>query len=273
MLSRPILHICSCHILLVFICSLLCVSVAGKEKNKKKEALNIIYTPEPDPLAIQPQPHSNIRPLEEVSLISDSIYAIREGIDVSHYQGTIDWAAVAATRTAGYVYIKASEGASLVDDCYAYNIREARRYGLKVGSYHFFRGNVPVEIQLANMTACVKKEEQDLIPIVDVEHTNGVSNELLASRLHQFMEALTRYYGKKPMLYTFVNFYNKHLQGKGFEKYMLMLAFYRDYQPILNDGRRYAVWQYTARGNITGIKGHVDRSRIMEGFTLKDISL
>ena len=90
MLSRPILHICSCHILLVFICSLLCVSVAGKEKNKKKEALNIIYTPEPDPLAIQPQPHSNIRPLEEVSLISDSICVIREGIDVSHYQGTID---------------------------------------------------------------------------------------------------------------------------------------------------------------------------------------
>ena len=53
--------------------------------------MNIIYTPEPDPLAIQPQPHSNIRPLEEVSLISDSICVIREGIDVSHYQGTIDW--------------------------------------------------------------------------------------------------------------------------------------------------------------------------------------
>ena len=86
----------------------------------------------------------------------------REGIDVSHYQGFIDWQRVAREGEVGYVYIKATEGNSLQDDTYTYNISEARKAGIKVGSYHFFRANVNVDEQLANLTSLVKKEQQDL---------------------------------------------------------------------------------------------------------------
>jgi lysozyme len=246
---------------------------ARKEKKTEKKVLPVAAAmPVPDPVVSVPRNHSNLAPVPEYNLLSDADYLLREGIDVSHYQGDIDWSEVAKQGDVSYVYIKATEGASLVDDRYEYNIAEARKYGLKVGSYHFFRGNVSVEEQIANMVSTVRKDRQDLIPIVDVEHTNGVSSSVFLSRLHQFMEAVRKHYGVSPMLYTFVNFYNKHLHGNGFDGYPLMIAFYRDDQPLLNDERPYAIWQYTARGRIPGIRGNVDRSKFMDGFTISDIS-
>lgn len=79
-------------------------------------------------------------------------------------------------------------------------------------------------------------------------------------------------YGKKPLLYTFHNFYNKHLVGE-FKDYKWMIARYRDDEPTLNDGKDYVIWQYTAKGRITGVKGNVDRSRIMGEYDLGDILL
>lgn len=61
----------------------------------------------------------------------------KEGIDVSHYQGTIDWQRVVRSTNISYVYLKATEGANYVDDTYRRNLTEARRAGLSVGSYHF----------------------------------------------------------------------------------------------------------------------------------------
>lgn len=257
--------------LLMFCC---CVprSVARNEKKAKKKVVSAVpVVPVPDALVPVSRSHRNLSPVPEYKLLGDADYLQREGIDVSHYQGSIDWREVAEQGNVGYVYIKATEGASLVDDKYEYNVSEARKYGLKVGSYHFFRGNVSVEEQVANMVSMVKKHNQDLVPIVDVEHTNGVSSEVFISRLHQFMEAVGKHYGVKPMLYTFVNFYNRHLQGRGFDDYTLMIAFYRDDQPLLNDERPYAIWQYTAHGSMPGIRGNVDRSRFMDGFTISDI--
>ena len=120
------------------------------------------------------------------------------------------------------------------------------------------------------MTSVVKKSEQDLIPIIDVERING-SRSVFITRLHQFMQAVEKHYGCKPILYTFVNFYNKYLQGEGFDKYPLMIAFYRDDQPLLNDEHPYIIWQYTSHGEVPGIDGNVDQSRMMEGHTIDDI--
>ena len=75
------------------------------------------------------------------------------------------------------------------------------------------------------------------------------------------------------MLYTYVNFYNKHFIGTGLDKYPLMIAFYRDAQPELYDGKRYTIWQYSSKGQMPGIRGHVDRSIIMDDFYISDILL
>ena len=121
------------------------------------------------------------------------------------------------------------------------------------------------------MTAQINKSEQDLLPIVDVERINGMSTQEFVSYLKEFLQAVTKHYGRRPVLYTFVNFYNQYLQGEGFEQYPLMIAFYRDAQPELNDGHRYVIWQFTSHSRIPGIHGNVDKSKLMEGFTIEDL--
>ena len=240
-----------------------------KQVDKKRQPVALAL-PMPDeivPIGVKQQ---DLSKQDEVKILSEADFLNREGIDVSHYQGMIDWKEVATLGKVGYVYIKATEGSGLQDDMYAYNLREARKNGLLSGSYHFFRSNSTVSEQLANMTSVVKKSEQDLIPIIDVERING-SRSVFITRLHQFMQAVEKHYGCKPILYTFVNFYNKYLQGEGFDKYPLMIAFYRDDQPLLNDEHPYIIWQYTSHGEVPGIDGNVDQSRIMEGHTINDI--
>ena len=257
-------------LLLLFVFGTCCgIQTDARKKNEKKRT-PVIRTPEPDPEIIFTPLHANLTPQDEVMPPADREMRWKEGIDVSHYQHTVDWQAVARADIA-YAYMKATEGVSLIDDQYVRNITEARKAGIKVGSYHFFRAHLSVEEQFKNMTSMVKKEEQDLLPIVDVEQTNRCSTSVLVARLKKFLELLTQHYGKKPILYTFVNFYNKHLAGRGFDDYPLMIAFYRDAQPELSDGRKYTIWQYTSHGDVPGVDGDVDRSMIMDGFSLLDI--
>ena len=239
-------------------------------KNKKK--MPVLVTSEPDVMVKQTTKHRDLPAQAELPTIGSMNFVSREGIDVSHYQGNIDWAQVAHTGKVGYVFIKATEGSNLEDDKYEYNISEARKNGLKVGSYHFFRANLSVDDQFANMTSKVKREMQDIIPIVDVEHTNGVSSAELVARLKEFLQKVTQYYGRKPILYTFVNFYNQHFAGAGFNDYPLMIAFYRGAQPELYDGRKYMIWQYSSHGDMPGIRGNVDCSMMMDGFNFNDLS-
>lgn len=195
-----------------------------------------------------------------------------EGIDVSHYQGSIDWDEVAGEDAISYVYLKATEGASLVDHTYRRNLTEARRVGLSVGSYHFYRPNISWQKQFENMTSVVKAEEQDLVPIIDIEHRGGVSEAAFIADLRAFIEKVTEFYGKKPLLYTYHNFYNRYLVGE-FSDYHFMIARYRSDRPTLNDGKDYIMWQYTASGSLSGITGDVDRSRIMNGFSLHQVMM
>lgn len=186
----------------------------------------------------------------------------REGIDVSRYQGFIDWERVGAEANISYVYIKATEGSSLVDPYYATNLYGARQAGLSVGSYHFYRPQIDIYEQLANLTTAVQKQEQDLVPLIDIETTGGVPHEKFIADLQTFVERVTAFYGKRPLLYTYQNFYNKHLVGT-FWGYHWMIAKYHREEPYLNDDTDYMMWQYTQTGRIPGVKGNVDRSRIM----------
>ena len=99
------------------------------------------------------------------------------GIDLSHYQGQVFWETVGENTKTAYVYLKATEGGDRVDDLYERNIQLAHRYGLKVGSYHFFRPKTPLRLQLENFRLQCRPGEQDLIPMLDVETTGGLPTE------------------------------------------------------------------------------------------------
>ncbi|MBO4849723.1 MAG: glycoside hydrolase family 25 protein [Prevotella sp.] len=197
-----------------------------------------------------------------------------DGIDVSKYQGKINWEKVATDKQIQFVYVKATEGASLVDRNYKRNIKGARQAGIRTGSYHFFTSRRPAKEQFEHFRHHVKKSEQDLLPMVDVEESGvrGLSRSDLQQRLDEFMQLVKQEYGKYPLLYSQYGFYNKMLAPE-FNKYFIFIARYGKSTPSLHGPGKHNIWQFTEKGSINGISGHVDLDKFDNGTTLRDILL
>ena len=238
-----------------------------KGKQELRQAL-----PEPDPVLIPLRPHPVVEAIAEAQRHRINSGERRYGIDVSHYQGRIDWDKVATDPHVTYAYLKATEGAGYLDDTYFYNLREARRTGIRVGCYHFFSPTASVMAQLKNFTSNVDLKQHDLIPIIDVETRGRSRLSEFCSRLQNFLTCIEEHYGVKPIIYTSSNFYNKYLAGR-LTDYKYMIARYHDEVPELTDDIRFVMWQFTASGRINGIPTAVDRSRFMDDYDLSDILL
>lgn len=192
------------------------------------------------------------------------------GIDLSHYQGNVFWEIIGDNTKMAYVYLKATEGGDNRDDKYVRNIELAHQYGLKVGSYHFYRPKIEQQKQLENFMKQCLPGDQDLIPMIDIETTSGLRTDEFCDSLFKFIDLVEKAYKQKPLLYTFTNFYNRYLIGK-INDYKLMIAQYTQREPVLRDGRDFEMWQYTGKGQINGINGYVDKSRFMGNHKLREI--
>ncbi|MBM6991706.1 MAG: glycosyl hydrolase family 25 [Prevotella sp.] len=191
------------------------------------------------------------------------------GIDLSHYQGNVFWEAVGQANVS-YVYLKATEGGDRIDDKYKQNIDLAHQYGLKVGSYHFYRPKINQQTQLDNFMAQCRPGDQDLIPMVDVETRSGLSVEDFRDSLFTFLHLMEQAYKQKPLIYTGANFYDANLLGQ-LGDYKVMIAQYTAREPVLKDDLDFIIWQYTGKGRLNGINGHVDKSRFMGTHKLREI--
>ncbi len=266
------------RLLLLTLCAaLVCPCAEGRDKKKKKrveQAEYGVFQPDKAANLYKSVPDTHPRQPKCKGLVSvfRASGVHRYGIDVSHYQGRIDWKAVSTDGKVGYVYLKATESNSLVDDTYDYNLNEARRHGLKVGSYHFFRPNVDATSQFANFKRTVDRRKQDLLPLIDVEVTGGVPVATMHKRLQEFLRLVTREYGKRPVIYTGRNFYDRYFAGYShFKSYLFMIAQYTSAEPTLSDGKDFVMWQFTAKGRVNGIRGDVDRSRFMGRHSISEI--
>lgn len=192
------------------------------------------------------------------------------GIDISHHQNAIFWEALGNNGKMAYVYMKCTEGGNFVDKRFEENIQQAHRNGLKVGSYHFWRPRVPQQLQFENFTTQCRRNEQDLIPMVDVEVASGMGAEELNDSLFKFLSMVEKHYRQKPIIYTGRNFYETYFMGK-FAGYKVMIAQYSKNEPVLKDGFDYTCWQYTEKGHINGVNGYVDKSRFVGRHTLREL--
>lgn len=197
-----------------------------------------------------------------------------DGIDVSKNNGVIKWKEVAADKRVKFVFIKATEGNGYVDPLYRRNIRQARAAGLKVGSYHFFTSRSSAVAQFAHFRSVVRHDEQDLLPVLDVEEL-GIKGKWKGQQLQDsvkvFADLVKRYYGKYPIIYSNEHFYNKEM-GHAFNRYFLFIANYRR-KPKVKGGGKHNVWQYSERGHLHGIGEYVDLNRLADGTSVEDLSL
>lgn len=182
------------------------------------------------------------------------------GIDVSYYQGKIDWRKVKAMEEdevrVHFAFIKATEGLFSVDPYFQRNWREAPKAGIVCGAYHFFRPQKSGEWQAKFFLQTVKFESGDLPPVVDIEELNGVSPAQMRAELGAFIKHVEKKTGVKPIIYTGLSFYKDYLKGS-FEGYPLWIAHY--HQPKLKvSSTVWSFWQHSDKARISGINHVVD---------------
>jgi len=184
------------------------------------------------------------------------------GIDISHHQGTVDWRTLRERGLINetpirFIMIKATEGASRVDENFEENFREAREYGFTRGAYHFYSVYSPAEKQAAFYIKHAKLENGDLPPVLDVEHKpNHQSDEAFAASVLKWLDIVEKHYGVKPIIYTYYKFKTRYLNDSVFDSYPYWIAHY--YVDKVEYEGPWKFWQHTDAGRLPGIKGEVD---------------
>ena len=183
-------------------------------------------------------------------------YPVR-GIDVSHHQGKVDWARVAASGVA-FAYLKASEGTDWRDRRFAENWSGAGRAGLARGAYHFFTFCAPGAAQAANFLAAAPPATGALPPVADVEFVGNCkawsSLDDVRAELHAFLAEVERAWGVAPILYLTSEARERIVRGQ-LERSPLWI---RSVWFAPDDDLAWTFWQYSETGRVPGVSGRVD---------------
>ena len=183
------------------------------------------------------------------------------GIDISHYQGEIDWDKLQNATIEGYpirfIMIKATEGSSQLDENFNDNFYQAREYGFIRGAYHFWSNKSSARDQAYYFLKQVHLEEGDLPPVLDIEHKpQDRSIEDFQRDVLTWLHIVEDKYHVKPIIYTYYKFKTKYLSGQRFDSYPYWIAHY--YVDKVEYKGKWKFWQHTDAGHLPGIKGYVD---------------
>lgn len=194
--------------------------------------------------------------------------SLPDGIDVSKYQKTINWDGVATAKNIRFAIIRATLGTETEDEQYARNVREARRVGIMVGAYHFLSTKRPVRDQFAWFYEHVRREDIDLPPMLDVEEAKSWSGKQLRDSIDVWVALCEKYYGVKPIIYSYQNFYNEHL-CPFYQDHILFLAKYSSTPSNIYTKGYGQIWQYSCKGRVPGIDALVDLSKLHRSVDLE----
>lgn len=183
------------------------------------------------------------------------------GIDISHYQGKIDWDllrnAMITRCPLRFVIVKSTEGADHVDENFRENFHFARETGFLRGAYHFWSNKTPAKKQARFFIEQVHLEEGDLPPILDVEHKpQDKTIAELQEQILEWLQIMEQHYHTKPIIYTYYRFKQQFLDDERFDRYPYWIAHY--YVDRMEYDGPWKFWQHTDAGRLPGIRGNVD---------------
>ena len=182
-------------------------------------------------------------------------YTVR-GIDISHYQGEIEWDQVRG-QGISFIYMKATQGDSLVDEEFSDNWASAAGQGVARGAYLFYDFCKPAAAQAKNFIQNVPADPEALPPAVDFEiapHCATLPSKKAFGKIYAALKKkLEQAYGKAPILYMPYSLYAKYLKGAKSSAAIWIRDVGRP--PQTGD---WALWQYADRGTVGGIAGEVD---------------
>lgn len=183
------------------------------------------------------------------------------GIDISHYQGKIDWEQLKNAMIKGcpvrFVIIKSTEGSSRLDENFRENFNQARDFGFIRGVYHFWSNKSTAREQAYYFLDQVHLTDGDLPPVLDIEHKPAdKSVEDFQRDVLTWLHIVEDKYHVKPIIYTYYKFKKQYLSAPVFEDYPYWIAHY--YVDKVQYKGKWKFWQHTDVGKLPGIKGYVD---------------
>lgn len=199
-----------------------------------------------------PHAFQYVEPLDEEMPLAHAIH----GIDISHHNGTLPWKQLKSLnldedRPLRFVFIKATEGRSLVDPMFQKNWKTAARLGFVRGAYHFYIPTRNPKQQAQWFCSHLSLKDGDLPPVLDFEMTNGRSVRALREDLKVFCSEVEKRLGIAPIIYTNKKLFRLFFQdSEAFDSHRFWMANYDNqaYDP----GEQTAFWQYSKKGKIQG---------------------
>ncbi|MDB5659932.1 MAG: glycoside hydrolase [Cypionkella sp.] len=185
------------------------------------------------------------------------------GIDVSKFQPSIDWPTARANGVS-FAFIKATEGGDQSDPLFDQHWSGAARAGIPRGAYHFYYHCRPAIEQARWFIAHVPRSTAALPPVLDMEWTPTSptcrvrnSPEHIRAEAQIFISALRSHYGKRPILYTAIDFFedNQMWQVQGADFWLRSV---KAHPQDLYAGHSWTFWQYSGTGQVPGIPGKTD---------------
>ncbi len=197
--------------------------------------------------------------------VSDARRRSIQGIDISRWQGEIDWARVkdAGTR---FAFIKATEGGDHLDPNFRKNWAGAKKAGVPRSAYHFVYWCRPAKDQVRWFKRHIPRDSDALPPVLDVEwngHSEAcgkkIPREKALAKIREMLKGLQEHTGKKPIIYTDITFHEDVLEGE-FNDYPYWLR--STAAPLRHryERKQWEFWQFTTTGRVPGITGDVDRN-------------
>jgi len=184
------------------------------------------------------------------------------GIDVSHYQGQIQWPALEYIKDSipvSFVIMRASMGKDGYDAQFNRNWKNSKKRGVMRGAYHYYRPNENSKLQADLFIDRVTLQPDDIPPILDIEALPSVDIQSLGDLrrgLKNWLAIVEKHYGVRPIIYTGDHFYRDNLSGHGFDEYPVWIA---NYNAVLQPNKSsWALWQFSDSGVLPGIDGKVD---------------
>lgn len=196
------------------------------------------------------------------------------GIDISHYQGKINWNILELQikdRPVEFFVFRATMGDDQ-DKLFKEYWQALDTAKIARGAYHYYRPNENSTKQAENFINTVKLKPGDLRPILDIERNSTIQSQArLREGIKNWLNIVENHYGVKPILYTGDTFNQHVLLGNGFEDYPLWVA---NYNPIQEPESDYwVIWQFSEKGKMKGISEDVDLNILRGGKTTLDALL
>jgi GH25 family lysozyme M1 (1,4-beta-N-acetylmuramidase) len=216
-----------------------------------------------------PAAASSIVSHPEVKIFNPPFTYSVQGIDVSHYDGEINWSELVKNNKLRFAYMKATEGARYVDPTFERNWQQSREAGLIRGAYHVFSFCKPAADQFALIEKHVPRDQSALPIAIDVQWIDGPAirdeekcNDIPTVRrsLRDLAQMLRVAYSKTPVIHGFTSTFKDVIDE--FDENAIWLQDYKKTPgqtgPSLSGKNPWTIWQFTSNAVLPGIHGHID---------------